>query len=67
MLTDLCTPDVHRPIDLARAPDGSLLLLDFGAYEIHGDGRVISDTGSGALWRISKTRISTAHEIAEVA
>jgi hypothetical protein len=42
-----------RPIDVRFHPvDGSLLVLDFGMFEMGDGGRLTAEPGSGALWRL---------------
>jgi glucose/arabinose dehydrogenase len=44
-----------RPIDVVAAPDGDLLVVDFGHFEMLGEGRLDATPGSGALWKIRLT------------
>jgi glucose/arabinose dehydrogenase len=42
-----------RPIDVVTTPDGGLLVVDFGHFEMKGLGRLEATCGSGALWKIT--------------
>jgi glucose/arabinose dehydrogenase len=43
----------ERPIDVAASPDGrSLLILDFGHFEMLEGGRLDAAAGSGGLWKV---------------
>jgi glucose/arabinose dehydrogenase len=50
------TQELKRPIDLQYNPvDGSLWVLDFGAFEMenrHSGVEVVAEPGSGAIWRV---------------
>lgn len=41
-----------RPIDVVAAPDGGLLVVDFGRFEMLGQGRLEATAGSGKLWKV---------------
>ena len=42
-----------RPIDVTPAPDGRLVLvLDFGQFELSGNGGMDAVAGSGKLWSV---------------
>jgi glucose/arabinose dehydrogenase len=46
-------PSFARPIDVALAPNGrSLLVVDFGHFEMLGEGHVDARPGSGKIWAI---------------
>ena len=50
-----------RPIDVCFDPaDNSLLVLDFGAFEMTKDLQVAARAGTGKLWRISAADFSAA-------
>ena len=42
-----------RPIDVVPTPDGQLLVVDFGHFELLGKGGVDATRGSGTLWNVS--------------
>lgn len=52
----LLTQDMKRPIDVRFNPvDGSLWVLDFGAFEMenrHSGVEVVAEPGSGVIWRV---------------
>lgn len=52
----LLTSEMKRPIDLQYNPvDGSLWVLDFGAFEMehrHSGVEVVSEPGTGTVWRV---------------
>jgi hypothetical protein len=52
------TEDLHRPIDLRFNPvDGSLWIVDFGAFEMEGRSsgvEVVADAGSGKVVRVER-------------
>jgi glucose/arabinose dehydrogenase len=41
-----------RPIDVVAAPDGGLVVVDFGQFELLGEGRIEARGGSGAVWKL---------------
>jgi len=41
-----------RPIDVVAAPDGGLLVVDFGHFEMLGERGLDAKRGSGKLWKI---------------
>jgi glucose/arabinose dehydrogenase len=41
-----------RPIDVVPTPDGQLLVVDFGHFEMLGAGGLEATRGSGKLWKI---------------
>jgi hypothetical protein len=41
-----------RPIDVVAAPDGQLLVVDFGHFEMLGEHGLEATAGSGKLWKI---------------
>ncbi len=55
----LLSEELKRPIDAAYNPaDGSLWILDFGAFEMenrHSGVEVVADAGSGTIWRVETT------------
>jgi glucose/arabinose dehydrogenase len=64
-LHDLFDGEFKRPIDVhVDHRDGSLLVLDFGHFEMTSDG-LLATPGSGSLWRVSFE--ATPHETAESA
>ena len=49
----LDTGSFTRPIDVMPAPDGRcIFVIDFGHFELTGNGRMDAVPGSGKLWRI---------------
>jgi hypothetical protein len=47
-------PGLERPIDVAASPDGSRIwVLDFGRFEMLGEGRIDALSGSGAVYAAS--------------
>jgi glucose/arabinose dehydrogenase len=47
-------PGLERPIDVAASPDGSrIFVLDFGRFEMLGEGRIDALSGSGAVYAAS--------------
>lgn len=52
----LLTQEIKRPIDIKYNPaDGSMWVVDFGAFEMEGCSsgiEVIADKGSGKVWRV---------------
>jgi glucose/arabinose dehydrogenase len=42
-----------RPIDVVTTPDHGVLVVDFGHFEMKGQGRIEATRGSGALWKIT--------------
>jgi glucose/arabinose dehydrogenase len=41
-----------RPIDVVPTPDGHLLVVDFGHFELLGKGGVDATRGSGKIWKV---------------
>jgi glucose/arabinose dehydrogenase len=41
-----------RPIDVVVTPDGQLLVVDFGHFEMLGERGLEATRGSGKLWKI---------------
>jgi glucose/arabinose dehydrogenase len=41
-----------RPIDVVATPDGQLLVVDFGHFEMRGERGLEATPGSGKLWKI---------------
>lgn len=60
----LLTQEMKRPIDLQYNPiDGSLWVLDFGAFEMenrHSGVEVVAEPGSGTIWRVENTPVFPA-------
>jgi glucose/arabinose dehydrogenase len=42
-----------RPIDVVPSPDGNLIVVDFGTFELLGKGQVEAAPASGKLWKVS--------------
>lgn len=57
----LLTPELMRPIDVQYNPiDGSLWVLDFGAFEMenrHSGVEVVSEPGTGTVWRVENAPV----------
>jgi glucose/arabinose dehydrogenase len=48
---EVSSSSLHRPIDVRFHPtDGSLFVLDFGEFEMRGNGAIVSVAGTGAVW-----------------
>jgi glucose/arabinose dehydrogenase len=57
-LHPLLDQPLHRPIDVRFHPlDRSLFILDFGLFEIGGDGNTKSQSRGGRLWRLPLDRL----------
>lgn len=52
-LHPFCRGRLLRPIDVTFHPDGSLLIVDFGAFEMKQGGGVAADPGTGKVWRLA--------------
>jgi glucose/arabinose dehydrogenase len=42
----------ERPIDVVAMPDGQLLVIDFGHFEMLGERGLEATRGSGKVWKI---------------
>jgi glucose/arabinose dehydrogenase len=51
-INDFCQGQMLRPIDVAFAPDGSMLVVDFGAFEMRHGGGLDAEPGTGKVWRL---------------